>query len=245
MTIRACFLSLIFFLFLGCHDPSPRELAPIVESAEPVVSEVARPDFGTLAIRVHGAQVHRLQTARLEDGSTRRRLVVTSLSGAPLWTYPEEGAPTSDEFLDDVAVHPSGDVTVTLEHLDAARDAYELVRFAPNGEVLGRQWLPAGALVPDSDLGTLPRPPFRMRSTWNDDALAEGWVRVVADGEDAVVEFQTEVDEPGGAFTFDVVSAVSWLDWDGAAYSETRTRVVDGSHRIGPVAWTYDEFRWC
>jgi len=59
-----------------------------------------------------------------------------------------------------------------------------------------------------------------------------------------VVAFQTQINRPNDEFTFDHVSAVSWIDWDGEAYTETRTRLVDGRHGVGPAAWTYDEFRW-
>ena len=208
-----------------------------------------RPDFGTLALRVTADRVHRLQASRTPDGEHRRRFIVEALGATAeevtrLWAYPADDTTETDEFIDDFTVHPSGDVTLTLEHRGVVRDTYELLRFSGHGSLLYRALLPAGALVPDTDLGDLPRPPFRMKSTWNDDALAEGWVRVAAQGEDVVVAFQTQINRPNDEFTFEHVSAVSWIDWDGETYTETRTRLVDGRHGVGPAAWTYDEFRW-
>lgn len=34
------------------------------------------------------------------------------------------------------------------------------------------------------------------------------------------------------------------LVWSDDAWVETRTRLVDGRHAVGPAAWAYDEFRW-
>ena len=230
------------------------ERAPDVDPALVVTEGVAhtrytpRPEFGTLALRVTADRVYRLQSVRLADGDHRRRFVVASLGDTsedvtPLWAYPAEGAETN-AFIDDFTLHPSGDVTLTLEHRGQVRDTYELLRFTREGELRYRAALPAGARVPDTDLGDLPRPPFRMKSSWNDDALAEGWVRVVAEGEDVVVAFQTTINRPNDEFTFEHVSAVSWIHWDGETYTETRTRLVDGRHGVGPAAWAYDEFRW-
>lgn len=208
-----------------------------------------RPEFGTLMLRVAGDRLYLLQSARAEDGEHRRRFVVETLGESvedltPAWRYPADDTTETNEFLDDFTVHPSGDVTLTLEHRGEVRDTFELLRFSRDGELLYRERLPAGARVPDTDLGDLPRPPFRMKSTWNDDALAEGWVRVAAQGEDVVVYFQTQINRPNDEFTFEHVSAVSWIAWDGDTYTETHTRLVDGSHGVGPAAWTYDEFRW-
>lgn len=240
-------LALAALFVLGCDDP-PRVDAILTDGVLDART-VARPDFGTLSLRVVRDRLYRLQSARTVEGEHTRRFVVESLGAstsgaAPLWTYPATDTPPSDELLDDFTVHPSGDVSLALEHRGAVRDTYELLRFSADGALRFRARLPAGALVPDADLGDLPRPPFRMKSTWNDDALAEGWVRVAARGEDLVVAFQTQINRPNDEFTFDHVSAVSWLDWRGDAYEETRTRLVDGRHGVGPAAWTYDELRW-
>lgn len=239
-----------FVALVSCSTSSPpTPLDTIVATGADAVHTKARPTYGTLAVRVVGDRLHRLQAARSETGTFRRRFAVTAASDAPadeppIWSYPADETAPSDEFIDDFTVHPSGDVTITLDHRGVADDAFEILRFSSEGELLARHALPAGALVPESDLGNLPRPPFRMASTWNDDALAEGWIRVVASGDDVVVAFLTSVGAPDGGFSLDVASAVMWLRWDGDRYTEVWTRVVDGRHAVGPAAWAYDELRW-
>jgi hypothetical protein len=233
---------------IACGGEGGRSPGAVLADA-PDMRTTARPSFGTLMLHVHEGRAYRLQSARTETGDHRRRFVVEALEEgalplAVLWAYPADDEAETNELLDDFTVHPNGEVTLALEHRGVTRDTYELLRFSASGEVLFRAPLPAGALVPDTDLGDLPRPPFRMKSTWNDDALAEGWVRVVATGDDLVLAFMTMVNSPNDEFSFQNVSAVSWLTWNGDAYTETRTRLVDGAHGVGPAAWAYDEFRW-
>ncbi|MBK8588897.1 MAG: hypothetical protein IPN77_07180 [Sandaracinaceae bacterium] len=242
-------LALSLLVLVACGSTPSLDPVLTIERGAARSHTTERPDFGTLALRVTADRVHRLQASRTPDGEHRRRFIVEALGATAedvtrLWAYPADDTTETDEFIDDFTVHPSGDVTLTLEHRGVVRDTYELLRFSGHGSLLYRALLPAGALVPDTDLGDLPRPPFRMKSTWNDDALAEGWVRVAAQGEDVVVAFQTQINRPNDEFTFEHVSAVSWIDWDGETYTETRTRLVDGRHGVGPAAWTYDDFRW-
>jgi len=246
--VRARTLASLLVVAASCTP----EATPPLEPLGPVVTEGVvdsktepRPTFGTLTVRIVGERLHRLQTSRSADGGMDRRFVVETLADAQCtWTYPPEGVPSGDEFLNDFTVHPSGEVSLTLQHLTSTRDAFEVLRFSAQGELVERHTLSPGTLLPQSDRGDLPEPPFRMDSDWADDALSEGWIRVVANGEDAVVAFQSHVDRSDGQFSLEVASAVVWLVWAGGGYVETRARTVDGRHGVGPAAWTYDEFRW-
>lgn len=190
----------------------------------------ARPAFATLAVRGLGERELALEVTRDATYAHRRRV---SLRGVWEWIEAE------GEVFHDVVVHPSGDLTLAVEDTRRARDGFSLVRSGPDGEVRSRAPLPSAPL-PTSDLEPgVPDPPWLGRAR-PIGALGQGWVRLVARGEDLVVVFQSLV----AADASDLVSAVSALAWRGEAWSARWTRLVDGRHRVEPPLWSYDEFRF-
>lgn len=224
------------------RDPEPTLVERLAHGAW-AQHEGTRDGYGGLKVRLRRGTRFTLESLRGPGWGWRRRLVASDSGGATLWRY--EGAP--DEFLTDFALHPSGDVTLALERAGVERGAYELVRLDADGQVRARGPLPLPATLPAQDrAGTaLLDPPFRMRSTWGFDALGAGWLRVEPRGEDLAAAFVSwlEVLDPARDRR-ETASAVMALGWDGTAYAEQWTRVVDGRHTIGPVAWAYDEFGW-
>jgi hypothetical protein len=143
----------------------------------------------------------------------------------------------------DVVVHPSGEVTLALEHTDRAADGYALRRLRADGALIDESTLTVGELLPEVDRVGLPNPPWRMRAPALG-ALEGGWILLAADGEDLVVVFQSLINS---ATSNGLVSGVSWLartETGTSGFSETRTRLVDGEHFVMPPVWNYDEFRW-
>ena len=224
-TVPASGLSQVFGQGTLTHDVNPRT------------------GWGGLKVRLSGGTAHVLETTRDEQLGSKRRLVARSLASQVLWTLEE--AP--GEHFSDFTVHPSGELTLGVERTDAERGGYDLVRLSPGGDVLARQPVPQPETLPAGDLGTgLPPRPFRMKSR-PAHALTDGWLRTEARGEDVVVAFLSFVDEPQERPDIppsDLVSGVMALRWSESRYAEQWTRLVDGRHRVEPVAWAYDEFRW-
>ncbi len=183
-----------------------------------------------------------LEVARDEAEREPRRLVALR-GGAELWARSEVG----DERFADFTVHPSGELTLGLEHRAADRDAYELVRLRRDGSEIERQVLAAPSTIPDSDVapGT-PPPRFLMRGVL-DRSVVRGWapwLKLEARGEGLVIALLSYAERAGGPSDTEAVSAVLALDWSAGRYTERWAHLVDGRHSLIAVAWQYDEFLW-
>lgn len=209
----------------GTRSVRDRILAPALEE-----TVVARPAFATLLVRAHPQGELTLDVTRDAAFAHRRRI---RLGGR--WTREE----ADGEVFHDVVVHPSGELTVAVEDTRRAQRGYLLLRLDADGGVTDLAPLPAAAL-PASDLEAgLPDPPWRGRAPALG-ALSQGWVRLVAIGEDLVVAQQSRVDADGD----DLVTSVSALRWTGGAWAPRWTRLVDGRHRVEAPLWNYDDFRF-
>lgn len=213
--------------------PLPPELGDIVEKRAVTTTTSARPTFGGLVVRVAGDRAHVLEGMRDPARASSRRFSVYEADRVAF-----RFEPTASEYIHSFAVHPSGEVTLAVERLDAERDGYDLVRLTRDGAVRSRMALPQPN-VPASDLLGLPMAPFRMKS-WRGEAISDGWVRVEARGDDVVVAYLSVVSDNGMEF----VTGVSTMRWESNGYSERWSRLVEGRHRAMPTGWTYDEFRW-
>src|SRR5262245_2101899 len=156
-----------------------------------------RPDFGGVIVVSDGARMYAVESRRdIEPGPlglpwpSRFQVAAYEDAGSPLWTF----AAPPDDVISDVAVHPSGDVTIAILHYPPAKLAYDLVRLDRSGAVLGTTTMSEPQTAPATDFGpTDPRPPFRMKSDLAD-ATVGGWVRLLPDGEGLVVAFLSYVD---------------------------------------------------
>ncbi|MFP2931708.1 hypothetical protein ACLESO_42305 [Pyxidicoccus sp. 3LG] len=225
----------------GC--PAPVTLDATFEQGTLSHQVAPRMGWGGLDVKLSGGRAYVLETTRDSEFRSTRRLAVYSPESTVHWTF----AAAPREHFSDFTVHPSGEVSLGVERLDAERGGYELVRLSTSGQVLARQPLPEGATLPAGDLGAdLPPRPFRMKSRLAH-ALTDGWLRTEARGESLVVAFLSQVDEseeePGRPSPY-LVSGVMALEWSGTGYAEQWTRIVDGRHRVEPAVWAYDEFRW-
>ncbi|RKH10560.1 hypothetical protein D7V97_13475 [Corallococcus sp. CA053C] len=223
-----------------CADPT-KGLARAFEPDALSSRVEPRASFGGLKVRRAAGRTFVLETTRDAEGHDTRRISVRSPDGALLWRI---DAATGEHFSD-FTVHPSGESTLGVERTDAQAGAFDLLRLSPEGQVLSRQPLPVPSTLPASDLGgTLLPSPFRMKSSWVH-ALAEGWLRTEARGEDVAVAFLSLVAVPEGASeTSELASGLMTLQWVDGGYREQWTRIVDGRHSTQPAAWAYDEFRW-
>jgi hypothetical protein len=213
----------------GAPVPSLRET---VASAE--LRAVVKPRVSGAGLRVQrsGDRVITLTVSRDELGQVSRRLVATA-GTAEVWSLEE----ALDERFNDFALHPSGEVTLGLEHRAASADAFELLRLSRDGQVLYRQVLARPTTIPASDLPS----PFKMKGV-PDGSVVTGWLpwlQLEAHGEDLVVGVVSFIDTSGAA----LVSGVISLGWNGA-FTERWARIVDGPHSMIAVAWQYDEFLW-
>jgi hypothetical protein len=199
-------------------------------------------------VAVHAGQRSYVVEARrdVEPGPLgipwRSRFRVAAYDGADeAWAFMAE----PDDVIGDVVVHPSGEVTLSIEHFAPARDAFELVRLRASGEVQVRLPLPAPASIPAGDYGASdPRPLFRMKSPFADATVA-GWVRLIAEGEGLSVAFMSFVDVPAqDPRTMRRALGLMRLAWQSNTYAERWARVVEGGHGAEPAAWAYDELRW-
>ncbi|RKH47766.1 hypothetical protein [Corallococcus sicarius] len=200
-----------------------------------------RASFGGLKVRRAAGRTFVLETTRDAQGHDTRRLTARAADGTLRWRV--EAA--AGEHFSDFTVHPSGALTLGVERTDAEAGAFDLLRISAEGQVLARQPLPVSSTLPASDLGgTLLPSPFRMKSSWAH-ALADGWLRTEARGEDVAVAFLSLVAVAEGASnTSELASGLMTLQWVDGRYQEQWTRVVDGRHSTQPAAWAYDEFRW-
>jgi hypothetical protein len=223
---------------------SPFEL---VETGVVEVSQLARPAFGVMTVARHGSVVFAVESRRVvEPGPfgipwrSQFRLAASE-GGVERWAWTAE----KDDLISDVAAHPSGEVTIALQLHAPARDAYELLRFGADGALLLRAPLPAPQTIPAGDFAANdPRPLFRMKGQ-HADAFTGAWVRLAPLGEGVVTAYLSYVDvPPTDPRTVRRAIGVSALGFEGGAWVERWSRVVEGGHGADPAAWAYDEFRW-
>jgi hypothetical protein len=225
------------------------EAGPNLEGAlagEAAIGTAPRSAFGALAVAGEGKRIYAVESRRdVEPGPfgipwrSRFRLAAYD-DGVEVWSHAAE----PDDVVSDVAVHPSGEVTVAVLRQSPSRRAYDLVRLDRNGVLLETTTLAEPATIPPGDYGTGPRPLFRMKAD-TADATEGGWVRLLADGEGLIVAFLTYIDAPptDPASRRLAVGLAAFVRPSGA-YVERWARVVDGPHFAQPAAWTYDELRW-
>ena len=222
-------------------------LEGVVDRGTVTTSTAPRPDFGTVIVANDGSRIYAVESRRdVEPGPlglswrSRFRLAAYDGDSAPAWTF----AAPPDDVVSDVAVHPSGDVTVAVLHNSPERMAYDLVRLDRNGAVLGTTTMSEPQTTPATDFGAAdPRPMFRMKSDFAD-ATVGGWVRLLPDGEGLVATFLSYVDVPASnPLSIRLALGVESLRWQSDAYVERWARVVEGPHAAQPAAWTYDELR--
>jgi len=215
--------------------------APIIGFASP------RPDYGAVIVAADGARVYAVESRRdVEPGPfglpwrSRFRLAAYDQQGAAAWTF----AAPPDDVVSDVAVHPSGDVTVAVLHYPLAKLSYDLVRLDRAGVVLGTTTMSEPQTTPATDFGAAdPHPLFRMKSDFAD-ATVGGWVRLLPDGEGLVATFLSYVDAlDTDPLSTRLVIGLEAFDWQATRYGERWARVVEGPHAAQPAAWTYDELR--
>lgn len=177
-----------------------------------------------------------LGVARNELGVVSRRLVA-SRGGVEAWSL-EEG---TDERFTDFALHPSGELTLGVERRSAASDAFDLLRFNAQGQVLQRQVL-ARPSIPAGDLA----PAFLMKGVRSGSVVSGWlpWLRLEAHGEDVIVGLLSYADVDGTQKDSALASAVISLRWENATFTQKWARLVDGLHSMIAVAWQYDDFLW-
>lgn len=204
-----------------------------------------RPSFGGLVAANNGNRTYVVESRRdVEPGPlglpwrSRFRLAAYD-SGQLAWAYAAE----VDDLIGDVAVHPSGDITITVEHYLPETLAYDLVRLTPAGQVVSVTTLLQPSTIPITDYAaTDPQPLFRMKSGLAD-ATTAGWVRLLADGEGLVAAVLSDANSSSGSASGMALGVMS-LAWQANSYVERWARVVEGRHTANPAAWAYDELRW-
>jgi len=228
----------------GVMEPAPADL---IEAGSATVTQTARPEYGALLATSDGDRSYVVESRRdVEPGSfglpwrSRFRLAAYD-HGVFAWAYQAD----ADDLIGDVVVHPSGEVTLSLERRSPERNADELVRLSREGNLISTTPLTSPTTIPLTDYGAKdPQPLFAMKSAFAD-ATTAGWVRLLPEGEGVVVAFlsfiATPVDTP---LSKRMALGLEILDWKSRAFVERWARVVEGSHFAEPTAWTYDEFRW-
>ncbi len=219
------------------------DLGQLLKTGPAAVSQQPRPAFAGLLVANDGERSYVVESRRdVEPGvfglpwRSRFRLAAYD-AGVEAWAYAAE----PDDVIGDVVIHPSGEITLSVQHQAAERLAYGLLRLSPGGNVVARAQLAESANIPASDYAaTDPRPLFRMKADVGD-ATTAGWVRLLADGEGLVVAFLSFID---AAPSRKLALGLATFDWQSEAYVERWARVVEGTHSAEPTAWAYDEFRW-
>ncbi|MEI9952710.1 MAG: hypothetical protein WDO74_27945 [Pseudomonadota bacterium] len=215
----------------------------LLRTGRAAVSQQPRPEFAGLLVANDGERSYVVESRRdVEPGvfglpwRTRFRLAAYD-AGVEAWAY----AADPDDVIGDLVIHPSGEITLSVQHQAAERLAYELVRLSPSGAVVASAQLSESPNIPQSDYAaTDPRPLFRMKADVGD-ATTAGWVRLLADGEGLVVAFLSFIDlQPSRKLALGLAT----FDWQSGAYVERWARVVEGTHSAEPSGWAYDEFRW-
>ncbi len=230
----------------GSDGGTPTSFERIVRDGTSLVTQSPRPAYGALVVASVGERSYVVESRRdVETGPfglpwrSRFRLAAYD-AGVEVWSHPVD----PDDLIGDVVVHPSGDVTFSLERHPSDRMAYDLVRLDRDGQLVGTTTLAEPTTVPSSDHFTDPVPLFRMKSALAD-ATTAGWVRLLADGEGLAVAFLSFVDVPSTDPLYTRMAlGLATFDWQPASYVERWARVVEGPHTAQPAAWAYDELRW-
>lgn len=219
-----------------------------IEHGAATVTQTARPTFGALLVTSDGNRTYVVESRRdAEPGPfglpwrSRFRLAAYD-SGVEAWAF----AAQPDDLIGDVVVHPSGEVTLSLERRAAATGADDLVRLTRDGQLISTTPLVSPLTAPTTDYGPNdPQPLFAMKSAMAD-ATSAGWIRLLPEGESVVVAFLSFAAPPGntGPLSNRMALGLTILDWQSKAYVERWARVVEGQHFAQPTAWAYDEFRW-
>ena len=219
-----------------------------IEHGVSTVTQTPRSSFGALVATSDGERTYLIESRRDPEAGpfglpwrSRFRLAAYD-HGVFAWAFAAE----PDDLLGDVVVHPSGEVTLSVERLAAARDADDLVRLTRDGTVISTTPLVSPSTAPATDYGPNdPQPLFAMKSAMAD-ATTAGWIRLLPEGENVVVAFLSFAAPPGntGPLSNRMALGLEILDWKSQAYVERWARVVEGQHFAQPTAWAYDEFRW-
>jgi hypothetical protein len=230
----------------GSSDGVPQPVG--LQHGAPTVTQTPRSSFGALVVASDGARNYVLEARRdVEPGPfglpwrSRFRLAAYD-HGALTWAYAAE----PDDLIGDVVVHPSGEVTLSVEHRAAETSADDLVRLTREGKVIDITTLASPLTAPATDYGPKdPQPLFAMKSAMAD-ATSAGWIRLLPEGENVVVAFLSFAAPPGntGPLSTRLALGLEILDWKSKAYVERWARVVEGQHFAQPTAWAYDELRW-
>jgi len=230
----------------GASNPPP-DRAQQIETGRATVTQTPRSSYGALLSTSEGERSYVVESRRdVEPGPfglpwrSRFRLAAYD-HGTLAWAFTAD----PDDLIGDVVVHPSGEVTLSLERRVPERNADDLVRLSRDGQLIGTFPLASPASIPLTDYGTKdPQPLFAMKSALAD-ATTAGWVRLLPEGEGLVVAFLSFVATPNnGPLSQRLALGLEVLDWQAQSYAERWARVVEGSHFAEPTAWTYDEFRW-
>lgn len=230
----------------GASD-SPLDPAEQIETGRATVAQTPRSSYGALLATTDGARSYVVESRRdVEPGPfglpwrSRFRLAAYD-HGELAWAFTAD----PDDLIGDVVVHPSGEVTLSLERRAPERNADDLVRLSRDGQLIGTFPLASPLTIPVTDYGTKdPQPLFAMKSAMAD-ATTAGWVRLLPEGEGLVVAFLSFTATPNGEpLSKRLALGLEVLDWHAQSYAERWARVVDGTHFAEPTAWTYDEFRW-
>ena len=156
-------------------------------SGTPESSASRRPesDFGAVIVANDGERVYAVESRRdVEPGPfglpwrSRFRLAAYDDAGVEAWAF----AAPPDDVVSDVAVHPSGDVTVAVLRYAPERMAYDLRPARSRRHAARRRPRSSEPQTdrPPRDFGAVdPRPIFRMKSDFAD-ATVGGWVRLAA-----------------------------------------------------------------
>jgi hypothetical protein len=226
------------------QSPSPAEL---IETGRSSVTQTARSSYGALLATHDGTRSYVVESRRdVEPGPfglpwrSRFRLAAYD-RGELAWAFTAD----PDDLIGDVVVHPSGEVTLSLERRAPERNADDLVRLSREGQVIVTFPLTSPQTIPATDYADKdPQPLFAMKSAMAD-ATTAGWVRLLPQGEGLVVAFLSFIATPNGApLSKRMALGLEVLDWQTNRYAERWARVVEGTHFAEPTAWTYDEFRW-
>lgn len=221
--------------------------ADLTETGQATVTQTPRSAYGALLATNDGERSYVVESRRdLEAGPlglpwrSRFRLAAYD-HGALAWAYTAD----PDDVIGDVIVHPSGDVTLSLERHSPQKNADDLLRLTHEGQLISVTTLASPLSIPATDYGAEdPQPLFAMKSAFAD-ALGAGWVRLLPEGEGVVVAFLSLAATPNdGPLSKRLALGLELLDWKAKAYVERWARVVDGSHFAEPASWAYDEFRW-
>ncbi len=221
--------------------------AGLVAHGQISTAQTVRPAYGALLAVNDGARAYVVESRRdLEAGPlgvpwrVRFRLAAYD-AGVEAWAFNAD----PDDVIGDVTVHPSGELTLSVERFTPTTNAFVLVRLSHAGELVSKTTLTSPVTPPASDYAAQdPHPMFAMKSEPGDATVA-GWVRLLADGEGLVVAFLSYTALPENSPPSNRRAlGLETLDWQSPGYVERWARVVEGPHFAQPVGWAYDEFRW-